>query len=106
MLETVRIRRAGFPVRLPYDDFLFRSLPLLLPLSLPPPLPLPRPLWVIWFLFVVVDYARYKVLLRGKAISGDPRADCVLLLKEYDPSEQLYKLGNTKVGKCVNMSDI
>ena len=24
MLETVRIRRAGYPVRRPFDDFLFR----------------------------------------------------------------------------------
>lgn len=62
MLETVRIRRAGFPVRRIYKDFLFR----------------------------------YKVLLRGKTRSGD-NSDCTLLLEEFDPEKQSFKLGKTKV---------
>ncbi|KAK2564848.1 Unconventional myosin-X [Acropora cervicornis] len=62
MLETVRIRRAGFPVRRTYEDFLFR----------------------------------YKVLLRGKAASGD-KSDCTLILQEFDPEKQSFKLGKTKV---------
>ncbi|PFX28678.1 Unconventional myosin-X [Stylophora pistillata] len=62
MLETVRIRRAGYPVRRTYEDFLFR----------------------------------YKVLFRGKNLSGD-KSDCSMLLEEFDGEKQSFKLGNTKV---------
>ncbi|KAM7442344.1 Unconventional myosin-X [Porites harrisoni] len=62
MLETVRIRRAGFPVRRTYEDFLFR----------------------------------YKVLFRGKTLSGD-NSDCTLILQEFDSEKKSFKLGKTKV---------
>ncbi|XP_046839992.1 unconventional myosin-X-like isoform X2 [Xenia sp. Carnegie-2017] len=63
MLETVRIRRAGFPVRIVYADFAFS----------------------------------YKVLLRGKAISGDPMEDGALLLDEIEPTRKRWKIGKTKM---------
>lgn len=39
---------------------------------------------------------RYKVLFRGKKVSGD-NSDCTVLLQEFDPEKQSFKLGNTKV---------
>ncbi|CAB4038758.1 unconventional myosin-X-like, partial [Paramuricea clavata] len=63
MLETVRIRRAGFPVRILYADFAFS----------------------------------YKVLMRGKPISGNPEQDGSLLLDEIDPTRKKWKLGKTKM---------
>ena len=44
-------------------------------------------------LFVVF---RYKVLFRGKTVSGD-KSDCTMLLQEFDSEKQSFKLGNTKV---------
>ena len=42
LLETVRIRKEGFPVRLPFQVFIDRYLGLVLPEFCRP---LPRPLW-------------------------------------------------------------
>lgn len=63
MLETVKIRRAGYPVRILYTDFAFS----------------------------------YKVLLRGKPVSGDPKQDSSILLEEIEPSRKKWKPGKTKM---------
>lgn len=47
----------------------------------------------IYLVFVV---SRYKVLFRGKNLSGD-KSDCSMLLQEFDTEKQSFKLGNTKV---------
>ena len=49
----------------------------------------------IYLVFVV---SRYKVLFRGKNLSGD-KSDCSMLLQEFDIEKQSFKLGNTKVNK-------
>lgn len=49
----------------------------------------------IYLVFVV---SRYKVLFRGKNLSGD-KSDCSMLLQEFDTEKQSFKLGNTKVNK-------
>ena len=49
----------------------------------------------ICLVFVV---SRYKVLFRGKNLSGD-KSDCSMLLQEFDTEKQSFKLGNTKVNK-------
>ncbi|XP_076600770.1 unconventional myosin-X isoform X1 [Chaetodon auriga] len=63
MLETVKIRRIGFPIRRPFQDFC----------------------------------SRYKVLMRGVMLPGDPRGSCVQLLHLYDSSSAEWQLGKTKV---------
>lgn len=50
------------------------------------------------FLTPLVLYS-YKVLLRGKAISGDPMEDGALLLDEIEPTRKRWKIGKTKVGQ-------
>ena len=50
-------------------------------------------------LFVINQFCfiiRYKVLFRGKTMSGNNSA-CTMLLQEFDPEKQSFKLGNTKV---------
>lgn len=42
-------------------------------------------------------FCSYKVLLRGKPISGDPKQDGSLLLDEIEPTRKKWKLGKTKV---------
>lgn len=34
--------------------------------------------------------------MRGKPLSGQPRDDCASLLREFDPTEKEWKIGNTK----------
>ena len=51
----------------------------------------------IYLVFVV---SRYKVLFRGKNLSGD-KSDCSMLLQEFDTEKQSFKLGNTKVKKLI-----
>ena len=51
----------------------------------------------IYLVFVV---SRYKVLFRGKNLSGD-KSDCSMLLQEFDTEKKSFKLGNTKVKKLI-----
>uniref|UniRef100_A0A8C3G4G8 Myosin X n=1 Tax=Cyclopterus lumpus TaxID=8103 RepID=A0A8C3G4G8_CYCLU len=67
MLETVKIRRTGFPVRRPFQDFCSR--------------------------FV----STYKVLMPGAVMPDDHRGRCVQLLHRYDSSSAEWQLGKTKV---------
>lgn len=91
MLETVKIRRAGFPVRRPFQEFccrwvvlgsrasrLYRSDQ--------------RPTFV-W------SFCRYKVLMRNELTSNDARERCVELLQRYDDSATDWQMGKTKVSR-------
>ncbi|MBN3321825.1 MYO10 protein, partial [Atractosteus spatula] len=72
MLETVRIRRAGFPVRRPFQDFCFSK-----PKS-------------------VLKY-RYKVLMKDVTLPEDMKGKCAGLLHLYDSTKTEWQLGKTKV---------
>ena len=48
-------------------------------------------------LFCFSSDVSYKVLLRGKSISGDPKKDSSLLLEEIEPLRKKWKQGKTKV---------
>ena len=50
----------------------------------------------LYFTFKFCFVFRYKVLLRGKKVTGN-NSDCTLLLEEFDAEKQSFKLGNTKV---------
>nr|XP_061794958.1 unconventional myosin-X-like [Nerophis lumbriciformis] len=63
MLETVKIRRAGFPIRRPFREFC----------------------------------RRYKVLMRDISTQDDARGRCEELLRHYDDSGTLWRMGKTKV---------
>uniref|UniRef100_A0A452V8R7 Unconventional myosin-X n=1 Tax=Ursus maritimus TaxID=29073 RepID=A0A452V8R7_URSMA len=70
MLETVRIRKAGYAVRRPFQDFYKR------------------------------DWGKeelYKVLMRNAAVPDDIRGKCTALLQLYDSSNSEWQLGKTKV---------
>uniref|UniRef100_A0A8D3C8P1 Myosin X n=1 Tax=Scophthalmus maximus TaxID=52904 RepID=A0A8D3C8P1_SCOMX len=69
MLETVKIRRTGFPIRRPFQDFCSR--------------------------FVV--RSKSGVLMRGALTAEDPRGRCSQLLHLYDSSGGDWQLGKTKV---------
>lgn len=93
MLETVRIRKAGYAVRRPFQDFYKRqegakwSLPFLSPApSLREQKVTPRAL-----------SRRYKVLMRSLALPEDIRGKCTVLLQLYDASNSEWQLGKTKV---------
>uniref|UniRef100_A0A9J7Z9V1 Myosin X n=1 Tax=Cyprinus carpio carpio TaxID=630221 RepID=A0A9J7Z9V1_CYPCA len=75
MLETVKIRRSGFPVRRTFKDFSSRF-------------------FNHCFIFLFV---RYYVLMRGLDLSDDPKGRCLLLLQQYDNSSAEWQLGKTKV---------
>ena len=47
--------------------------------------------------YLTVIFSSYKVLLRGKPVSGDPKQDGSLLLDEIEPTRKKWKLGKTKV---------
>uniref|UniRef100_F1SRM1 Unconventional myosin-X n=1 Tax=Sus scrofa TaxID=9823 RepID=F1SRM1_PIG len=69
MLETVRIRKAGYAVRRPFQDFYKRQ-----------------------------DRAEESlVLLRNVALPEDVRGKCTALLQLYDSSSSEWQLGKTKV---------
>lgn len=91
MLETVKIRRAGFPVRRTFKDFFSRfvslnccgsgCLPLFFSLS--------------WLHFC----GRYKIILKEKvAAAGDDKKRSTDLLFKYDKTKKEWQLGKTKVG--------
>ena len=52
-------------------------------------------------LFCFSSDVSYKVLLRGKSISGDPKKDSSLLLEEIEPLRKKWKQGKTKVRRNV-----
>ncbi|KFO24850.1 Myosin-X [Fukomys damarensis] len=68
MLETVRIRKAGYAVRRPFQDFYKRQV-----------------------------LRGYKVLARNLALPEDVRGRCAALLQGYDGSGSEWQLGKTKV---------
>uniref|UniRef100_A0A3Q1IMX3 Myosin X n=1 Tax=Anabas testudineus TaxID=64144 RepID=A0A3Q1IMX3_ANATE len=72
MLETVKIRRTGFPVRRSFQDFCFRCVQKL-------------------------SIHKYKVLMRSALMPDDPRGRCIQLLHLYDSSSAEWQLGKTKV---------
>ena len=51
----------------------------------------------------VRSFFSYKVLLRGKPVSGDPRQDGSLLLDEIEPTRKKWKLGKTKVNLSIGL---
>uniref|UniRef100_A0A7N8XQ51 Myosin X n=1 Tax=Mastacembelus armatus TaxID=205130 RepID=A0A7N8XQ51_9TELE len=69
MLETVKIRRTGFPIRRPFQEFCSRLVPA----------------------------GPYKVLMRGVTWPDEPRGRCIQLLHLYDSSSADWQLGRTKV---------
>ncbi|KAI4574355.1 hypothetical protein MJG53_020919 [Ovis ammon polii x Ovis aries] len=73
MLETVRIRKAGYAVRRPFQDFYKRQ----------------DGAAETLFLF--------KVLMRNVALPEDIRGKCTALLQLYDASNSEWQLGKTKV---------
>uniref|UniRef100_H3B047 Myosin X n=1 Tax=Latimeria chalumnae TaxID=7897 RepID=H3B047_LATCH len=73
MLETVRIRRAGFPVRRPFQDFYIRQVNL------------------------IVTQCRYKVLMKSLPLSEDVKGKCAALLHLHDSTNTEWQLGKTKV---------
>ena len=54
---------------------------------------------VVWYFIF-----RYKVLFRGKTRSRD-NSDCTMLLQDFDPDKQSFKLGKTKVITATTMTD-
>ncbi|KAF7241807.1 Unconventional myosin-X [Varanus komodoensis] len=72
MLETVKVRRAGFPVRRLFQDFLLSQ-----------------------ELFLGV--LRYKMLLKNWNNPDSAKAACAALLQTYDSTQREWKLGKTKV---------
>uniref|UniRef100_A0A8D3C3B1 Myosin X n=1 Tax=Scophthalmus maximus TaxID=52904 RepID=A0A8D3C3B1_SCOMX len=75
MLETVKIRRTGFPIRRPFQDFCSR------------------------FIHVadMDSCVCTNVLMRGALTAEDPRGRCSQLLHLYDSSGGDWQLGKTKV---------
>uniref|UniRef100_A0A2K5KXY3 Myosin X n=1 Tax=Cercocebus atys TaxID=9531 RepID=A0A2K5KXY3_CERAT len=80
MLETVRIRKAGYAVRRPFQDFYKR-----------------QEGGTIAEGDCVSFRCRYKVLMRNLALPEDIRGKCTSLLQLYDASNSEWQLGKTKV---------
>lgn len=97
MLETVKIRRTGFPIRRSFQDFCFRLVPTVeRQTTKPEPSSDPQQHWILTTTFSHL-VSRYKVLMRGVLMPDDPRGSCVQLLHLYDSSSVEWQLGKTKV---------
>uniref|UniRef100_A0A674C4K4 Myosin X n=1 Tax=Salmo trutta TaxID=8032 RepID=A0A674C4K4_SALTR len=71
MLETVKIRRTGFPIRRPFQDFLVRARG--------------------------AETDSRHVLMKTVSTPEDPRGWCIQLLHLYDGTSAEWELGKTKV---------
>lgn len=100
MLETVKIRRAGFPVRRTFRDFLSRLASLicyhfnqLLPFC---------------FLLLCLNFIslpiRYKIIMKDRvpAAADDKKKSTDLLIK-YDKTKKEWQLGKTKVSGLIKL---
>lgn len=90
MLETVKIRRAGFPVRRTFNDFYSRSVK--------------NSLFLLMLCsskhicaYVFVQFYRYKIILKNKIHSDDEKQCCSELLTLQDKAKEEWHLGKTKV---------
>ena len=126
MLETVKIRRAGFPVRRTFGDFFSRSAKCssavnvemfmyesLFLLAICERIVTRREKWdlpfslflrnlvfcrfVCVFICVYVCYHRYKMILKNKLHSDDEKQSCSELLTLHDKAKKDWQLGKTKV---------
>lgn len=102
MLETVKIRRAGFPVRRTFKDFFSRQVSLHL-----------QYLFCVILVHThasinsiaqtsVIDpssfFVRYKIILKDKVpAAGDDKKRSTDLLFKYDKTKKEWQLGKTKV---------
>lgn len=99
MLETVKIRRAGFPVRRTFKDFFLRFVFLISSLS--------DVVDLTGFLcsnklFPLFLCRRYKIIMKEKtpAIGDDKKRSTDLLFK-YDKTKKEWQLGKTKVRSSI-----
>lgn len=96
MLETVKIRRAGFPVRRTFKDFSSRSVKFNF-------LDIIADLQVMFCCFLhslFILPVRYKIILKDKvpaAAAADDKKKCTDLLFKYDKTKKEWQLGKTKV---------
>lgn len=97
MLETVKIRRAGFPVRRTFKDFFLRFVFLISSLSDVIDLPgFLCPTKLLFFLYF--SYRRYKIIMKEKTPAvGDDKKRSTDLLFKYDKTKKEWQLGKTKV---------
>lgn len=96
MLETVKIRRAGFPVRRTFTDFYSRSAKH----------QMKRRLtgcsksvgnYILTSSATCVCFCRYKMIQKSKIHSDDEKQSCTDLLTIHDKAKQEWQLGKTKV---------
>lgn len=97
MLETVKIRRAGFPVRRTFRDFYSRSVYQTVCYFC---CCVPENLCVYMF----VHFCRYKIILKNKIHSDDEKQCCSDLLTLQDKDKQEWHLGKTKVQRACKVS--
>lgn len=97
MLETVKIRRAGFPVRRTFRDFYSRSVYQRVCHFC---CCVPEHLCVYMF----VHFYRYKIILKNKIHSDDEKQCCSDLLTLQDKDKQEWHLGKTKVQHACKVS--
>lgn len=99
MLETVKIRRAGFPVRRTFRDF-FSRLASLISHRL-------NPLLLLFVLLLCLNFIslplRYKIIMKDRipaaaAAAADDKKKSTDLLIKYDKTKKEWQLGKTKVG--------
>lgn len=94
MLETVKIRRAGFPVRRTFKDFYSRSVN-----------PLQSVTCCCCVLLNLFEHVyRYKIILKNKIHSDDEKQCCSDLLTLQDKAKQEWHLGKTKVEHARSLS--
>lgn len=101
MLETVKIRRAGFPVRRTFKDFFSRLASLICKYfnhgsSCS---------FVVLNVFLLL--IRYKIIMKDRvpAVAADDKKKSTDLLIKYDKTKKEWQLGKTKVGISVLIWD-
>lgn len=100
MLETVKIRRAGFPVRRTFKDFFLRFVSLIsLPSDVIDLACFLCPSKLVLFQFLC---RRYKIIMKEKTPAvGDDKKRSTDLLFKYDKTKKEWQLGKTKVRSSV-----